>query len=94
MSRASHQAALRSPRPGHETAIVRLRAGIRYYCAAHERQFDRPVGSDYVLGPVVLEMIECYRSLLLNGETGRLDCGALDAEMLQLAEDAELDVPK
>jgi hypothetical protein len=52
------------------------------YATAHKARFDSTIGEDYVLGPRWEEIGMGIRGLL-NGETGRLDCGTLDAFILQ-----------
>jgi hypothetical protein len=47
------------------------------YADAHHRTYESPIGDDGVLGDA---WESALRSLvaLLNGETGRLDCGDVD----------------
>lgn len=67
-----------NPAPfGHEAAVVQGIKAAAIYADAHAARFGSPIGEDGVLGP-------CFASILagllglLNGETGRLDCGTLD----------------
>jgi predicted RNA methylase len=76
---------MRSPRPGFESAIATLYRGMAEYADATRAAYDGTIGDDYVLG-------ESWKDLgnaligLLNGETGRLDCGTLDGQIRDLIE--------
>lgn len=72
-----HQQAMVDPRTGHESALVRMLSGWDEYREAHAERFSSGVGDDYVLGPEWKAIGEALLGLL-NGETGRLDCGTLD----------------
>ena len=71
-----HIAAILAP-SAFEAAIVGMLAGWARYADAW-RSRESPIGNDYVLGP---EWEAIGRGIhgLLNGETGRLDCGTLSA---------------
>jgi hypothetical protein len=75
-----HQKAMRLPRPGYEAAVVGMFKGWLAYAEAHAGSCGSIIGSDYVLGPE-WEAIGQALLGLLNGETGRLDCGTLDREI-------------
>lgn len=47
----------------------------------HRARYESPIGDDGVLGPEWRDIGLGIRGLL-NGETGRLDCGTLDAFIL------------
>ncbi len=80
-----HHEALQNPR-GIERPIVALREGLLMYATEYAERFDGcELGKDYVLGKSWLEMARGYLGLL-NGETGRLDCGTLDSELRRWAE--------
>lgn len=72
-----HLAAVMSPR-GAEKPFVAMLKGWLEYADTHANRNEGSIGEDYVLGP---EWETIGRSLvsLLNGETGRLDCGTLDS---------------
>lgn len=53
----------------------------RRFAIAHENRFESPIGHDYVLGPGWIQWAAGMRTLL-NGDTGGLDCGTLDAFIL------------
>lgn len=78
-----HQQALAEPR-GLEAPIVRMREALVAYAREHETRWGSKIGDDYVIGEFWVQMSRGYLGLL-NGETGRLDCGTLDAEMRMLA---------
>lgn len=81
---ARHLIALDKPR-GIELAIVAFRTGLLEYGLQHAVEFQGcALGGDSVLGVAWLEMARSYLSLL-NGPTGRLDCGTLDGEVRRWA---------
>ncbi len=80
-----HYEALKSPR-AEEQAIVLLRAGLLHYAVQHPGNFEGcTLGADNCLGSAWLAMAKGYLGLL-NGPTGRLDCGTLDGEVRRWAE--------
>jgi hypothetical protein len=60
-----------------EQAIVSMLRGWLDYARAHRARFESGIGEDGVLGPEWAALGAAIRGLL-NGETGRLDCGTLD----------------
>jgi hypothetical protein len=74
---ARHNAALTTPQPT-EAGIVRLLHGWADYADIHKRRYESGIGDDGVLGPAWAAIGANVRTLL-NGETGRLDCGTLDS---------------
>lgn len=59
--------------------------GLLAYADHHAHQYDgSPVGDDYILGPCWVTMAKSILDLL-NGETGRLDCGTLDQQIRRFA---------
>lgn len=56
----------------------------RPYADAYERHFDAKIGSDGVSGDAWLDILKGIRALL-NGETGRLDCGTVDGLLFDMA---------
>jgi hypothetical protein len=48
------------------------------YASGHKRKFESEIGEDYILAPMWFAWGIALRGLL-NGETGQLDCGTLDA---------------
>ncbi|MGE3279717.1 MAG: hypothetical protein AB7H90_03335 [Alphaproteobacteria bacterium] len=61
-----------------ETQIARAIHAWVYYAEAHRKRFESPIGEDYVLGPAWARWGFALHELL-NGETGRLDCGTLSS---------------
>lgn len=59
------------------------------YAARHAEMYGSPIGHDYVFGPALADILRGARTLL-NGECGRLDCGNMDARILRVAQEAEL----
>jgi hypothetical protein len=79
-----HHVALQTPR-GPEIAITAFRSGLLAYGLEYAEQFEGcKLGGDSFLGPAWLEMSRSYIALL-NGPTGRLDCGTLDGEVRRWA---------
>ena len=72
-----HAQAIHSPQ-GAERAIVGLLKAWLDYANGHEARYDSRIGDDYVLGPPWAQIGAGLRQLL-NGESGRLDCGTLDS---------------
>ena len=72
-----HMSAVLNPKLHFEAAIVGMVKVWLVYADGHRARYESGIGEDYVLGP---EWESIGRSLigLLNGETGRLDCGTLD----------------
>lgn len=77
-----HETAMASGRltATHESAIVFLFRAWQAYASAHKARFEGTIGEDYVLGPEWQAIGQALIGLL-NGETGRLDCGTLDREI-------------
>lgn len=71
-----HMSAVTNPR-GVEKPFIAMLTGWLEYADTHASRNESGIGEDCVLGP---EWEAIGRSLvnLLNGNTGRLDCGTLD----------------
>ena len=72
-----HDNAIISPENGFESAMVQMLRGWTEYAETVKARYNSAIGADYVLGPE-WEAIGKGIEGLLNGETGRLDCGTLD----------------
>lgn len=70
-----------------ERCVRDLFIALADYADAHALRYESDLGEDYVLGPAWLDALKSAR-VLLNGETGRLDCGTLDALAFDMAEAA------
>ena len=84
--KARHDSAIVLARPTgmcrpFETPIAGMLHLWAQYAADHKKEYDAQIGDDYVLGPAWEELGDSIRTLL-NGQTGRLDCGTLDAFIL------------
>lgn len=77
-----HNVALDQPQ-GPEVAIVTLLLGLETYIVSHKARYDSDVWDDGVLAYGVVDIVKGIRTLL-NGETGRLDCGTIDGRMCEL----------
>lgn len=69
-----------------ESAIVNSYVAAVDYADAHLHRYKSPIGEDYVLGPAWVNWLRSIR-VLLNGETGGLDCGTMDRNLIELAEE-------
>lgn len=76
-----HAAAMTSPK-GFEVPIVTLLNGWLEYAETHRDRYGSLIGEDYVLGAAWADMGLALRAML-NGETGRLDCGTLDGMIVR-----------
>ena len=85
-----HLQAVHSPR-GFERPIVRMIEQWLRYADTHQKEYESRIGEDYVIGRYWEEMGDSLRGLL-NGQTGRLDCGTLDSVILGAMEDVGIDV--
>lgn len=54
------------------------------YADAHQARYESPIGEDYVLGEHWKQAARAFLGLL-NGESGRFDCGTLDGCVRELA---------
>ena len=71
-----HLAALSAPRDFEREIVALIEAWARY-ADTHLARYATGIGNDGVLGDAWMEIARGIRALL-NGETGRLDCGMLD----------------
>jgi hypothetical protein len=61
-----------------ETAVAQMITGWARYAQDHKKEYESAIGDDGVIGKAWLEAGKAFIDLL-NGNTGRLDCGTLDA---------------
>lgn len=78
---------------GVEYAIRQCIEGFARYADAHQDRYDAPLGDDGVLGGYGYDMLMAIRHLL-DGETGRYDCGSLCTLTSELAKAAGIDLDK
>lgn len=76
-----HRAIFQNKHYAMETPMVDMLRGWAEYAEDHKARYETPVGDDGVLGAYWESMGDALRGLL-NGETGRLDCGTLDGFIL------------
>jgi hypothetical protein len=69
-----HNAAVLSPRPGFERAIITMLRGWLEYADQHFQEYESRITDDGVLGDEWIEIGKAIHGLL-NGQTGRIDCG-------------------
>jgi hypothetical protein len=72
-----HQDAMLSPNAREKPVVDMVRSWIDYR-KQHKARYDSDILEDYVLGPEWRAIGNALLGLL-NGETGRLDCGTLDS---------------
>lgn len=70
-----------------EQAITSMAKGWALYAETHALRFGDKISEDYILGAEWLKAGKAIRALL-NGETGRLDCGTVDGFILAAVETA------
>jgi hypothetical protein len=85
-----HLQAVCSPR-GFERPLVRMVEQWLRYADAHQKEHESPIGEDFVLGQYWEDIGDALRGLL-NGQSGRLDCGTLDAVILDSMQAVGIDV--
>lgn len=85
-----HNNAVQHPANNHERALIEMLLGWQRYAHYHAQRFESSIGNDGVLGPAWEEIGRGIRSLL-NGEAGRLDCGTLDAFILDTLTESGID---
>lgn len=61
---------------GPEGAVLTLLKGWIEYAQWHESRYEGPITDDYYLGTQWVRVGHAIKELL-NGDTGRLDCGTL-----------------
>jgi len=60
----------------HELSVSTLLQAWLDYAEAHEDRYGSPIGDDYILGNVWADLGRSIHGLL-DGETGRIDCGVV-----------------
>jgi hypothetical protein len=80
---AQHNRAVIVPQ-GFESPVVAMFGALEHYARTHGTRFESPISEDGYLGPVWFTMARGLLDLL-NGETGRLDCGTIDRAVRKLA---------
>ena len=79
-----HLQAITSPN-GEERGLVDLLRGWLGYADTYKDRYGAGIGQDYFIGPIWAQIGKSIRELL-NGETGRLDCGTVDGLILDTLE--------
>jgi hypothetical protein len=78
-----HALAMACPK-GIEKPLVRILEMLEEYNDAYSSECSGPIGEDGVLGACWLQIASGLQGLL-NGPTGRLDCGSFDRSIRDLA---------
>lgn len=84
-----HVNALTHPRRS-EAAIGDMLSSWLLYADTYRERYQSGIGEDSVLGPEWAAIGVALRGLL-NGECGRIDCGAVDAVICETLKDEEFD---
>jgi hypothetical protein len=92
-NKAIHEALSDYSESNRETGVVRMLVGWQEYARDHKTRFESAIGEDYILGVAWQEIGEALRTLL-NGETGRLDCGTVDGFILDTMTENGIDTEK
>lgn len=77
-----HNEALENPL-FFERAVVSMLTGLEMYIHDHQERYEDEVFNDGVLSRYIVDVANGIRGLL-NGETGRLDCGTIDARLVEI----------
>lgn len=86
-----HNRAIAQPSLHNGEIIAPLIEAWARYAEGYRYQFpESKLGDDYVLGEA-WKQIGCELRTLLNGPCGRLDCGTLDAFILDTMNEAGID---
>jgi len=85
-----HFAAAQCPQSEYEKALVEMLSGWLRYADAVASGGQSGIGQDYALGPCWARIGDGLRGLL-NGETGRFDCGTLDGILCRCLEAENFD---
>jgi hypothetical protein len=72
------------PAQAFEVALGDMLRALAAYADAHKARYESEIGTDGVLGQEWLAMASAFLGLL-NGESGRFDCGTLDGCVRALA---------
>ena len=88
-----HDTSIISPDSTFEQPIVAMLQGWAKYAEDHKARYESNIGDDGVLGDPWKE-IGLGILYLLDGETGRLDCGTLNAFILDTLNENGVDTSK
>ncbi len=66
-----------------DSAIGLMLRALAAYADDHLKRFESPIADDYILGADWRRSLSAVRALL-NGDTGRLDCGDVDRAILAM----------
>jgi hypothetical protein len=86
----NHRAIFQNKHYELETPMVDMLRGWSEYARDHKARYEDVIGNDGVLG-VEWEAVGDALRGLLNGETGRLDCGTLDGFILNTMKEHGID---
>jgi len=78
-----HEEAMRNPRPGFERGITGLIRSLAELAKAHYDRYGVYIFEDGYLGDEWSQILSSAHAML-NGETGRLDCGTLSRQIEDL----------
>lgn len=87
-----HNDALVSPK-GFERDLIAMMHALDNYAYQHKIRYESAIGEDYMIGDAWTNIAKGLL-MLLNGETGRLDCGTCDAFIRNMATEHGIDLDK
>lgn len=88
----THNDAVANPH-GVEKAILGILTSIHDYCRSYRYRCDyQNVGDDSILGDEGIKPMLKAVQVLLNGPTGRLDCGTIDTVLFDIARENGIDL--
>lgn len=68
---------------GFDSCIGQMLKALAVYADTHLAAYEAPIADDYIIGVSWRKALSAVRELL-NGETGRLDCGDVDHAILTM----------
>ena len=93
MQTRQHDAAVMSPNPGFEKAVMGLMDSVQEYADAHRKRYDDLVGDDGYIGVYIEEIVEGIKGIL-SGEIGRLSGGIVEQRLRVFAAANHLKIPE
>lgn len=87
-----HSEAMLAPR-GVERGLVKILDGISLYFEYYTRETESLIGEDGVIGEAAENLISAFK-IMLDGPTGRLDCGTLERRLRSLAQSNHVRYPE
>lgn len=74
-----------------QSSLESILGGLSDYADAHKARYGTPIGADYYISEQWTTTANGLLGLL-NGETGRIDCGTFDGQVRKLAARHDVDL--